>query len=290
MKRAITVGSFLIIITLTLAPISSEAFNPLAHIFIAENACPDCSHKIDFYYGSNAPDIAWYVANSEDWPTAPYDTHEGEEYIDLRGFAWGSTQMAFARGWLTHRYADYFAHVAYSGNADGYVIEKAGELIVLLGWDSDDIGNHEFAHYIIEATIDLLLKYDDPTLPGKLFFANLFRSWKDRNLMMKVFVWNWRQRKTDWLTLATAELTFRQLVNRYATALMLPEPWDEEALAQLGTELAAEMFGLVIDPGFLESTILPAAIALCGMDNDDNNVPDYQDVIEEAIDEVKERF
>ena len=34
------------------------------------------------------------------------------------------------------------------------------------------------------------LKDDDPTLPGKLFFSNLFRSWKDRNLLMKVFVWN----------------------------------------------------------------------------------------------------
>jgi hypothetical protein len=180
--------------------------------------------------------------------------------------------------------ADYFAHIAYSDNPDdGYVIEKAEDLVGLVWPGSEDEQHFEFAHYVIEATIDLLLKRNyDPTLPGKLFFANLFRSWKDRNLLMKVFVWNWSERKTDWLTLATAELTFRQLVNRYATALMLPEPWDEEALAQLGAELAKEMFGLDnITPEDLLQ-ILPVARELCESD--------YDGVIREAIDEVKEHF
>jgi hypothetical protein len=98
MKKGIPIGSFLIIMTITWVPICSDAFNPLAHIYIAENACPSCRPKIDFYYGSLAPDIALYVAHPASWLTAFYDTHENEDYMDLRGFAWGSTQMAFARG------------------------------------------------------------------------------------------------------------------------------------------------------------------------------------------------
>jgi hypothetical protein len=283
MKKVIKLGSLLILIVITLTPASSDAFNPLAHIYIAENACPiGCGPKIDYYYGSIAPDIALYVSNPAKWPTSFYDTHEDEDTIDLRSFASGSTQMAFARGWLTHGQnpvtpgADYFAHIEYLSNPlEGYVIEKAEQLQA----DYSAFLNLDFAHYVIETTIDLLLKYnDDPALPGKLFFANLFRSWQDRNLLMKVFVWNWQDRKTDWLTLATAELTFRQLVNQYASALMLPEPNDAAALAQLGAQLASEMYGLNIDPDFLLNTILPAAINLCE--------GDYYDVIEEAFMEV----
>ena len=50
MKKIMTLGSFLIMITLTMAPTSSDAFNPLAHIFIADKACLNCSPKIDYYY------------------------------------------------------------------------------------------------------------------------------------------------------------------------------------------------------------------------------------------------
>jgi hypothetical protein len=179
--------------------------------------------------------------------------------------------------------ADYFAHIGYSRSpssgptAPGYVIEKADQLLTA----HPEILNLDFAHYVIEATIDLLLKDDDPTLPGKLFFVNLFRSWQDRNLLIKVYVW--REDRTDWLTLAIAEWTYRQLVNRYATALMLPAPWDEEALAQLGAALASELFGLDgITPRMLLEDILPAAIALCESD--------YQNPVQEAILEMSSRL
>jgi hypothetical protein len=296
MKKVIKLGSLLILIAITLTPASSDAYNPLAHIYIAENACPSCCPKIDYYYGSIAPDIALYVANPAKWPTSFNDTHEDEDTIDLSSFASGSSQMAFAMGWLTHGQnidtpgADYFAHIAYSHNPpsyptpEGYVIEKAKQLQAAYSADLD----LNFAHYVIETTIDLLLKRNnDSALPGKLFFANLFRSWQDRNLLMKVFVWNWADRKTDWLALATAELTFRQLVNRYATALMLQAPNDASALAQLGTQLASEMYGLNIQPDFLLNTILPAAIDLC---KEDNGHPDYLDVINEAITAVSANF
>ena len=124
-----------------------------------------------------------------------------------------------------------------------------------------------------------------------MLFANLFRSREDRNLLMKVFVWNWSDRKTDWLTLATAELTYRRLVNRYTAALILPYPRDQKALAQLGAELANEMFGLDdVTPEMLLTEILPVGIDLCKQDGDDNLKPDYYDVIEEAIEAVRDNL
>lgn len=285
MKKGIKLGSLLIIIALTLTPISSDAFNPLAHIHIADIACPDCSPKIDYYYGSIAPDIAWSIADLGLRLVLGTDTHNR----DLSSFAVGTKQEAFARGWLTHSEnadtpgADYFAHIAYTRNGDenpsfpGYVIEKADLLIKALAVSLPELElTPEFAHYVIEATIDLLLKEVDPTLPGKLFFANLFRSWQDRNLMMKVYVWS--EGMTDWLTWAMAELNFRQLVNKYAIALMLPAPKDRLALAQLAKELASEMFDLEITVQTLLEDILPIATDLCE--------EDYYDVIEEAIDAI----
>ena len=126
MKKGIQLGFFLIII-LSLAPTSSDAFNPLAHIRVADIACPSCSPKVDYYYGCIGPDTAVYVDTPANWPDAFLDTHE--TYVDLRGFAWGSTQTAFANGWSTHgqnpviRGADYFAHSAYSQGSPGYIVE-----------------------------------------------------------------------------------------------------------------------------------------------------------------------
>lgn len=271
MKKVIKLGSFLVLVTLALAPSSSDAFNPLAHIYIAENACPDCSHKIDYFYGSFAPDLAWSVANpEEDWEPVVFDTH----YRDIRSFAWGSTQEAFAAGWLTHSEAagaDYFAHTAYTRSpfiyptSPGYVIEKAELLVpVLIQFElPNNAQTHYFAHYIIEATIDFMLKDIDSSLPSKLLFANLFRSWEDRNLMMRVFVWRWWDKSTDWWTLAAAESALRQLINRYAIAFMLSDP--ERALAQLAVELAKEMYNLDIEIDDLLE-ILDVAIDLCESD------------------------
>jgi hypothetical protein len=281
MKKGITLGSFLIIITLTLAPTSSDAFNPLAHIYIAENACPSCSPKIDFFYGSVAPDLAWSVADPDDnWKTVLFDTH----YRDIRRFALGSTQEAFAAGWLTHSEnydqpgADYYAHIYYTNSLyAGYVIDTSMELL-----NQDPTGklNLEFSHYVIEATIDFMLIDIDPSLPGKLLFANLFRSWEDRNLMMRVFVWRWWDKSTEWKTVATAEFAFRQLINRYAIAFMLSDP--EEALAQLAVELAKEVYNLDIDADDLLN-ILEVAIDLCEEDANQNQTPDYLDVINDEV-------
>ena len=157
------------------------------------------------------------------------------------------------------------------------MIGKALELI-----DETDLLNPEdvlFAHYAIEVAIDLLLKKnDDPKLGGKLLLSNLLRSWQDRHVLVKVLVW--KHRRTDWLTLATAELAFRNLVGRYAMALALPSPKDEQAVAELGAQLAKEMYGIDITSGEL-LTILERAKELCW---------DYEEVIDLAIEQITNRI
>lgn len=279
MKKLLKLGTFLAVVTLTLAPTLAPAFNPATHIYIADQLFPESAHKVDLYYGSTAPDIANSVTNEEHWPTAFRDTHY--RFKDLRRCAIGPTQMAFANGWLTHNEkwgADYYAHkVSPDGTKPGYVIQKAGLLLEEFGLDTDlTLG---FAHFAIEVAIDLLLKNEDPQLGGKLLTANLLRSWQDRNLMVRVLVWKYN--RTDWLTLATAELTFRDLVGRYAWALSLPYPWDRIALVQLGTQLAQELYG--IDASFGEVwQILGAAIDLCE--------EDYNDMIESVVGHIGGHF
>ena len=280
MKKFLKLGTFLAIVTLTLAPTLAPAFNPATHIYIAGQVFGNCSPKIDLYYGSIAPDLAMYVTNPAKWDegVAFYQTHY--EFIDLREYAFGATQNAFANGWLTHNEewaADYYAHIydplyydpEDPAQDDGYVVNKAKLLPI----------EYNFAHFAIEVAIDLLLKGDDPKLADKLIIANLLRSWQDRNLMVRVFVWE--EKKTDWLTLAAAELTFRDLVGRYAWALSLPYPWDRIALVQLGTELAQELYG--IDASFGQVwQILGAAIGFCE--------GDYKDMIEYVVGHIGGHF
>jgi hypothetical protein len=258
-----------------LGPFTAHAFNSGTHLYIAEQVFQNYTPKIDLYYGSIALDLSLYVAKPEKWPTSFWDTHH--DYIDLRPYALGFTQKAFALGWLTHNEvwgADYYAHIEYPiGNGEGYVIQKAEILSSQIGLDP------EFAHYVIEVAIDLLLKNNnDHKLGEKLLLANLFRSWEDRNLLAKVLVF--KEKKTDWLTLATTELTFRNLINQYAMALVLPSPYDKKALAELGVQLALEMYGIEVTKEEV-LYILEAAIDLCKYD--------YKDVIHYAIGQIQEK-
>lgn len=264
--------------TLILGLSIAHAFNSAAHLYIAQEVYQ--VRDIDLHYGSIAPDLALY-ADPGKWATSFEDTHYN--YIDLRFYAWGFTQEAFASGWLTHNEAwgaDYYAHrvnplggniCATDGYYQGYVIEKACLL-------SSETGIHpEFSHYAVETAIDWLLRNnDDQELGRKLLKANLFRSWVDRNLLTRVLVR--KEKRTDWLTLATAEFTFRNLVNRYAIALALPAPYNKNALAKLGAQLALEMYGIEISQDDV-LIILEKAIFLCG--------EDYKEVIDIAIEEIR---
>lgn len=277
------VSNFLIvfIFMVLVYPLDTNAFNPATHLYIAEKVFQ--VQNIDLYYGSITPDIELY-ADQEKWPTSFEDTHY--TYIDLRPYAIGFTQKTFALGWLTHNEvfgADYYAHrenplgnnaCATDGYYQGYVIEKACLLAQQTGIDP------EFGHIIIEAAIDLLLRNNDDRKVGeKLLNANLFRSLSDWNLITRVFVW--KEKRTDLLTLATAELTFRNLVNRYAMALSLPNPYNKWAIARLGAQLALEMFGIeVSEEDALK--VLEYANTLCE--------GDYKEVINTTILEIKKAF
>lgn len=281
MKKSFVLGFLLFVIVLSPFSFTAYAFNSAAHIYIAEHVFE--KQNIDLYYGSIAPDLSLYVANPEKWPTAFMDTHW--DYLDLSPYAWDLTERFFAKGWLTHNEfwgADYFAHVENpvgnntcitEGPYKGYVIEKACLLSSETGIDP------EFSHFAIETVIDLLLKKNDDNMLGlKLLSANSFRSWKDRNLLVKVFAW--KERKTDWFTLAIAEWNFRNLVNRYAMALVLPYPQDKKALAQLGAQLAQEMYGITVSHEYVLS-ILEKAISLCN---------DYKEAVDFTIMGIKNKM
>jgi hypothetical protein len=267
--------------TLILGLSITHAFNSATHLYIAQEVFQ--VQDIDLYYGSIAPDLALY-ADPEKWPTSFEDTHYN--YIDLSSYASGFTKKAFASGWLTHNEvwgADYYAHIVNpignnicitQGNYQGYVIEKACLLSSQTGIDP------EFAHYVVETAIDLLLRNnDDPKLGKKLLNAILFRSWIDCYLLAKGLFWE--EKRTDWQTLANAELTFRNLVSQYAITLALPSPYNEKAFAKLGAQLALELYGIDISQEEVLN-ILETAITLCE--------GDYKEVINFAIEEIQNQL
>lgn len=208
------------------------------------------------------------------WQTAFHDTHK--DFIDLSPAALSPAQKAFTQGWLTHNEewgADHYAHVD-----PGYLTIKA-EMLIRVAKDHLGIDLHrEFAQFAIEVAVDVLLKNDDPKLGEKLVEANLLRSQEGRKLLVDVLVG--KERKTDWVTLASKELTFRNLVGRYAVALALPAPQDKEALAQLGVQLAKEMYGITDFTKEQLLGLLNAAIDLCG---------DYRGIIDLAIAGINKR-
>jgi len=276
MKKLLKHGVLLLATALVLEASFVQAFNSGTHIYIAERVFPSCSDKINLDYGSIAPDLALYVASPGKWPTAFADTHYA--YIDLRRYAWTSDQRAFAKGWLTHNEdwgADYYAHIEYPpGNGVGYVVGKAEIL-------SSGTGiNPEFAHFVIEVAIDLLLKWnDDSGLGKKLLEANLLRCLEDRSLLTWVLVL--KEKRTDWITLVSTELTFRNLVGEYAMAFSLPWPFDKGALIELGVQLAKEIYGKDVSYDDIE-IILEAAIGLCK--------DDYKAAIDATINGIKDHF
>jgi hypothetical protein len=270
--------SLLVGFTIVLGFSNVHAFNPATHLFIAQGVFH--SQDVDLDYGSISPDLIFF-ADQEKWPTSFEDTHYN--YIDLRSYAIGHAQKAFALGWLTHNElwgADYYAHrinpignntCINQGYYQGYIIEKACLLSDKAGIDP------EFAHFAVETAIDFLLRSnEDPELGEKLLNASLFRSWFDRNLLAKVLVW--KERRTDLVTLAAAEMSFRNLIGRYAIALALPSPYNKEALARLGAEMALEIYRIEVSQEEVLN-ILDLAISLCE--------EDYRDVIYFTINEIR---
>ncbi len=257
MKKLLKSGIFLMVMVLILAPTLVQAFNSAAHTFIAERVFESCSRKIDLRYGSITPDLALL----EPWDGVYEDTHD--TYADLRSYVWrwSSAQRAFAKGWWTHGIADSYA--------DEYIFYKTNELLTedLLDY-LETLGITEdeailLAHFAIEKALDVLLKDEYPGLALKLLNAALCRSWQDRSLLVKVFVWE--EGKTDWLTMVETESAFRHLVGRYAVALALSSSSNVTPLAELGEQVAWELYGVDISADDL-AEILNATIVLCKED------------------------
>jgi hypothetical protein len=275
MKKVALSVCFLVI-AVAILPVPARAFNPAAHIYIADHVLPTCVDKTNLFYGSIAPDLSQY-ADEQKWLDSFVGTHY--TYANLAGYASGVTQKAFAAGWFSHNEyngADHYAHGVWDGTkyVGGYVTDQALALIALIPNLTPD-----FAHFAIETAIDLLLKEEhDRSLGTKLLMANLLRSPLDLELLTKVLV---RQhRETDWFTLVSAEFTLRSAINQYASALVLPTPFDKEAVIKLGVQLAQQEFGLTVTPRQL-GQILDAAIQLCRGRNY------YYSAIIPAIDGIK---
>lgn len=241
-----------------------QGFNPATHIYITEHVYPRYAWSVDLSYGSIAPDIDQYVADPLNWPTAYTDTHSA--YADLTAFSIGWTQRVFAIGWRSHGEvcgADLYAHFVDPGVGlgGGYVVVMAEQLQEYLLQEYQLDLPDEVAHFAIETAVDLLMQnHVDHGLGQKVLRASLCRSWEDRNLLTRVLVL--RDHRTDFLTLATAELTFRTVIDRYAAALALPKPLNIAAVAELGAELSQELFG---QPATKEEllAILSAAMEVC---------------------------
>ena len=280
MEKLLKVLTLVVGMTLILGLSTTHAFNSAAHLYIAQQVYQVQNKNTDLHYGSIAPDLALYTYPDK-WPTSFEDTHYA--YIDLRDYAHGLPQKAFAKGWLTHNEdwgADFYAHrmnprnnktCVTAGDYQGYVIEKACLLSAQTG-----IYNPDFTHLVVEIAIDLLLRNNvDLNLGKKLLNANSSRSLVDRTLLATVLVGN--EQRTDRVTLATTELSFRTVVDLYARALKLPSPYNEQALAAIGSQLA-ELYGMELSEEEALD-ILEVAINLCK--------DDYKQVIEEVISAIK---
>lgn len=269
-SRAHFLVFFFTIVVFASGQIQVFAWCPATHIYIADKVFPDHDRKVDLWYGSIAPDLVAWVSHPRKWPTSFRDTHYN--YIDLRSHATNPQTGAFAAGWLTHNEewgADYYAHVEDPfGVRRGYVVRKARELHI----EFPDL-KQEFAHWVVEIAVDLLLKNNvDPTLGKKLMTATVFRSLSDQFLLSKVLITE--EDRTEWITLASAETTFRMMLIRYARALILPNPDDEQAIVELGAQLAGEVYGIKVTPEKLLE-ILRFTMRLCE--------GDYEEVVTYTI-------
>ena len=263
----------LVAMIVVVSPEPARSFNPAAHLYIAEHLVPNAPDKTNLFYGSIAPDLSQYTDPAK-WKSDPFlDTHY--TYADLTHDAVGVAQRAFAAGWFTHNEyngADFYAHIG-GPLGNGYVTLRAGALA------SEIPGlTPEFAHFAIETAIDLLLKEDhDHSLGTKLLTAALLRSPLDRELLTKVLVV--KNGETDWITLVTAELAFRNAVTQYASALALPRPFDKAAIIRLGVQLAQQEFNITTTVDEVRA-VLNAALNLC------RAVPYYEYAISPAIENI----
>ncbi len=273
-QLGISRASVVVAAVLFLAGGSLLAFNPAAHVRIAELVHPGGSDRVDLRYGAIAPDIAWFLPNPQNWPTAGPDTHL--DFIELDPAWWSGSQKAFAKGWATHNEvygADNVAHIQWNDQQPGYVVQKA----ILLAAQVGPPVTVDLAHTVIETAVDLLVKeHLDPRVGEKVLFCVLFRSLQDKALLDETFVWD--THRTSWWTLTEGEIAFRTITYHYARALIGSDIASAGPLIDFAIQLAADLYGIAITPEQGEQ-ILSAALALCA--------GDFDDAIQDAIDQIE---
>jgi len=265
MKSRLTSRILLTVIAITLFPAFVQAFGQATHLYIADHVYQDSDYKNDLYYGTFAPDLQFFVKHPEKWPTAFEDTHYN--FVDIRSFATGPEQAAFAGGWFIHDEKDPWGADHYAHIDPAYVINKAEELTGI---------PLDFAHLAIEVAVDVLLKNEDHQLGDKFLAAIQRHSWKDRNLLTDVLVT--REQRTDRLTLILAEMNFRQIMTQYARALSKPSPDDKEAIAEWGVMLAQKYYHVRVTPGYLLNILNDAIDAV---------KDDYKATVDAVIEQIK---
>jgi hypothetical protein len=250
------------------------AYNPGAHIYIAESAYPGVFDRIDLRYGAISPDIAWFVPNPQNWPTAGQDTHVA--FIELEPAGWSRAQKAFAKGWTTHNEvygADNVAHIQWNNQQPGYVVQKAMILASQIGSPV----TVDLAHTVVEAAVDLLVQeHLDSRIAQKVLYAVLLRSLQDKALLDETFVWD--AHRTNWWTLTQSEIEFRTITYQYAQALAQSNTSSFAPLVDFAKQLASQLYGIDITSAQGQQ-ILSAALALCS--------GDFDDAIQDAINQLQ---
>lgn len=261
-------------------PAISGAIGSGAHIYVTENVFG--SNDVDLLYGSIAPDLSIYVPESGAWTTGFEDTHYN--YVELWPRGWEVDWKRFSMGWMVHNEiwgADYYSHIEYPAGSGmpGYVIQKASMLAPLIPIPDPDL-RMEIAHTAVEFAIDVLVQeHLDNQLGMKLQYINSVRS--DRDLQRLFNILAAKGKVTDRKTLSSSEQAFRRIVQLYSGALAASSVNDMSPLAQLGSNMAWELYGVVIPPEQVLA-LLNASMSLCA--------EDFDEFIEEAVEGIREEL
>jgi hypothetical protein len=273
MKPSLRLGLVLVlmVVTVTIAGVRIQAWNPATHIYIAQKVYPAYAQRTDLWYGAIAPDMAMYVPTGLSWDSAFWDTHWTA--IDLRPWAWNTAQRIFAKGWVTHNEmygADHYAHGYPPLYLAGYVTFRANILAALAHISPD------LAHYAIETAVDLRMNTTvNSNLAVQLQGVALTPPPSAQVLLTRALVW-WPLQRTDFETLAMTRAAFNGVVAAYALALMNSDLQNYDAIVGFAVWMALQM-GMPGTDDELEAQVRPLLKAALDM------TADYQTAVNLTI-------
>ena len=210
MRHSLRLGVVLVVMVVTVVLVGAriQAWNPAAHIYIAQKVYPAYAASPDLVYGAIAPDMAMYVPAGMNWDSAFWDTHWTA--IDLRPWAWNAAQRTFAKGWVTHNEmyaADHYAHGYPPLYLAGYITLRAN-LLAAAAQIAPDL-----AHMAIETAVDLRMQNAHPHLAGLAQSVASAPPSSARAVLTRAMVW-WPLQRTDFQTLAVTQQAFNHVVVR----------------------------------------------------------------------------